>query len=77
MGRGRVLHKLLFAICQTKVTVHMVGKRRMTFLGPRGIGHSWGFSLGITQSGIPLVTFKEQISSPLSKPGPWRFSGGS
>lgn len=48
-------------ICQTKVTF-ICGRR--TLLGLCGIGRSRGFSLGITQSGIPLVTFKEQISSP-------------
>ena len=45
------------------------GGRRRIFLGLCRIGHSQGFSLGMTQSGIPLVTFKERISSP-SFPNP-------
>lgn len=69
MKMGSVVHKFLLTICQTNVMLTW-GE------GPALVSVGWVTDGGGISRGIPLGTVKEQISSPISKPGPWRFSRG-
>lgn len=69
MEMGSVVHTCPLAIGRTNVTLTW-GE------GPSLVSVGWVTDGGGISLGIPFGTFKEQTSSPISKLGPWRFSGG-